>query len=93
MTTFNNNFILRASLELADGKTSGWWFGVCGFSHKDRKGHKEWGMGNGVDFNTEALRHGVTEARQLLRAFVPLCLISRLAAEVRGEWRVVRSQR
>ena len=25
MTTFNNNFILRASLELADGKTSGSW--------------------------------------------------------------------
>ena len=25
MTTFNNNFILRAHLELADGKTCGWW--------------------------------------------------------------------
>ena len=25
MTTFNNNFILRAHLEQSDGKTCGWW--------------------------------------------------------------------
>ena len=37
MTTFNNNFILRASLEQFNGKTSGWWFGVGGsFSPKRR---------------------------------------------------------
>ena len=28
-TTFNNNFILRAHLEQAYGKTSGWWFVIA----------------------------------------------------------------
>ena len=45
MTTFNNNFILRASLEQSDGKTSGWWFGVVVLATKNAKGAKngEWG--------------------------------------------------
>ena len=39
-TTFNNNFILRASLEQSDGKTSGWWFGVVVLATKNAKGAK-----------------------------------------------------
>ena len=75
MTTFNNNFILRASLEQSDGKTSGWWFGVVVLATKNAKGAKngERGMGNGVDFNFNT---GGREAeKQRCGNFsVPLCL-------------------
>ena len=66
-TTFNNNFILRASLEQSDGKTSGWWFGVVVLATKNAKGatNGERGMGNGVDlnFNTERQRGREAEVR------------------------------
>ena len=80
ITTFNNNFILRAHLEQADGKTSGSWRVVRDFSRKERKGRKERGMGNGEWGSGWILiltqRHRDTESQRCGNFSVPLCLIS-----------------
>ena len=83
MTTFNNNFILRASLEQSDGKTSGWWFGVVVLATKNAKGAKNGERGMGwILILTQ--RHRGTKSQRRGNFSVPLCLFS-------GSWRVARS--